>query len=549
MAKRTDSPRSTPGSSPWPRLVPVLAVLLGAILLIQAWVAEDAFITFRVVDHAIRGYGLRWNVDERVQVFTHPLWLLLHLPVRLLTANLFLATMLTGVALTLLAVRLAVTRGARSPGVAVLALAALILSKSFVEFATSGLETSLAYALMAALIAELLGPGRPAAAPHALRSGLLIALVGLNRLDHLLLFLPAVVVLLLRAPDPAWRRRFLAGFLPLAAWELFALWYYGFAFPNTAYAKLGGGYGRMTYVTQGMYYLVDLLRRDPATAVLLFGGIALPFAGRRTGFGSASTLVTALASGLALYTLYVIGVGGDFMSGRLWSVPFFAAVCLLSFRLPAAPSDSVLHRALLFLVALRALGFVLEPPLQVEGTRRERLWASIKDERLSYARGHTFYNMDREPRFRFQVLDSETYPPMAVYWYAVGLPPYVSGPHVIVVDGLALADPLLARLPALAGRPFHIGHIKRHVPLGYLEARAAGSLAGLSGPLREYCEKLRLVTSAPLTAPGRLGTIVSFNLGRYDHLLRAYLATNPPADTMQAGVSVEAPRMRAYRKP
>ena len=42
-----------------------------------AWVAEDAFITFRSVDNMLAGYGPVWNIGERVQVYTHPLWYIL----------------------------------------------------------------------------------------------------------------------------------------------------------------------------------------------------------------------------------------------------------------------------------------------------------------------------------------------------------------------------------------------------------------------------------------------------------------------------------------
>src|SRR6187402_2076752 len=57
-----------------------------------AWVAEDAYITFRVVDNFTHGYGLRWNVAERVQVYTHPLWLLLHCVFALFIDNIYRLT-------------------------------------------------------------------------------------------------------------------------------------------------------------------------------------------------------------------------------------------------------------------------------------------------------------------------------------------------------------------------------------------------------------------------------------------------------------------------
>ena len=57
----------------------VLAVLL-ALILAPAWVCDDAFITMRTVDNAVNGFGLRWNVAERVQTYTHPLWMMSLVP-------------------------------------------------------------------------------------------------------------------------------------------------------------------------------------------------------------------------------------------------------------------------------------------------------------------------------------------------------------------------------------------------------------------------------------------------------------------------------------
>ena len=45
------------------------------IVLRSAWLSDDAYITFRTVDNFINGYGLRWNIVERVQSYTNPLWM------------------------------------------------------------------------------------------------------------------------------------------------------------------------------------------------------------------------------------------------------------------------------------------------------------------------------------------------------------------------------------------------------------------------------------------------------------------------------------------
>ena len=50
--------------------------LAALVMLRSAWVSDDALITFRTLDQFTSGNGLRWNLVERVQTYTHPLWLL-----------------------------------------------------------------------------------------------------------------------------------------------------------------------------------------------------------------------------------------------------------------------------------------------------------------------------------------------------------------------------------------------------------------------------------------------------------------------------------------
>ena len=129
-------------------------VLLGAgaavlgVVIAQGWVSDDAFITFRVIDNFVHGHGLRWNVDERVEVYTHPLWMGLLVPFHALWGNLFftsiaVSVVCTGVAL-LLAVRAFPASLVATLGVLLLPLA---LSRAATQFATSGLENALSYLL------------------------------------------------------------------------------------------------------------------------------------------------------------------------------------------------------------------------------------------------------------------------------------------------------------------------------------------------------------------------------------------------------------------
>ncbi len=102
----------------------------------------------------------------------------------------------------------------------------------------------------------------------------------------------------------------------------------------------------------------------------------------------------------------------------------------------------------------------------------------------------------------------------------VGVFGYFAGPRVFIIDYYALADPLLAHLPALAR--WRVGHFVRRVPEGY-EASALGDRNTISDPgVAAYYDKLRMITRGPLLNRARLGSLVALNLGRYEPLLKDY---------------------------
>jgi arabinofuranosyltransferase len=61
-----------------PRPVAALLLLVFlAVLLRTAWISDDGLISLRTVMNVTHGNGLTFNIGERVQTFTHPLWLAL----------------------------------------------------------------------------------------------------------------------------------------------------------------------------------------------------------------------------------------------------------------------------------------------------------------------------------------------------------------------------------------------------------------------------------------------------------------------------------------
>ncbi|MGD8376572.1 MAG: hypothetical protein PVF68_10575, partial [Acidobacteriota bacterium] len=226
------------------------------------------------MNNLLAGWGPVYNVGERVQAYTHPLWLALLAILRPATGELYYTTLVLSAILTLLTVHV-LFRIAPVPG-ALAGSAILLGSKAFIDYSTSGLENPLSHLLLAIFLWRLFreeGDPLPALAGIA-------ALATLCRPDLLLLCLPP---LLLLGRGPSWprARRAALAISPLLAWLVFSLVYYGAPAPNTAYAKLGAGIPRLELLAQGVHYLGNSLRTDPLTLLAILAGTAAAGARRR----------------------------------------------------------------------------------------------------------------------------------------------------------------------------------------------------------------------------------------------------------------------------
>ena len=134
----------------------------------------------------------------------------------------------------------------------------------------------------------------------------------LSRMDNILLFAPVLVAMGWRLPK---RKAIIAGLLglsPIIAWCIFSLFYYGFVWPNTAYAKLGHGVPEIEVIRQGFYYFIDSINIDPLTLLVVGVGLVLPFFLWDRKFMPVSI-------GILSYLSYIVWIGGDFMSGRFFT--------------------------------------------------------------------------------------------------------------------------------------------------------------------------------------------------------------------------------------
>jgi arabinofuranosyltransferase len=515
-----------------------LLILYVAMLFRTAWLNDDAYIAFRTVDNFVSGHGLTWNATERVQSFTCPLWVGLMSVAYLVTGDVYYTSIALQVVLSVLALVVLSRTLAITPLHAIAGTAVLLLSKAFIDFSTSGLENPLTHLIVVLFLVVFFKVG--STRRSLLLASLLFSLALLTRLDIVLLLAPAMVVLVLehfgsRANRPAWRRDVIAilvGLVPLILWESFSIVYYGFPFPNTAYAKLGTGIDPREYMAQGIYYLFNSIGLDPITLVMTSVGIALASMSR-------NAKKTAVALGAGLTILYVVRIGGDFMSGRFLTAPLLASVVLVvRTRTDSARWYAASMASLAFVLALAA-SF---PTLSNEYTRLNPSVVDLKG--VADHRRQSFKStgllgssrsgrrpehewVERGERFRrdgARVVEAG----------GTGFTGFYAGPDVYIVDMWSLSDPLRARLPweqPPGEKTWRIGHIYREMPAGYRESLEAGRNLLDDDELAEYYDKLLVITRGRIASLDRIVVIIRMNLGCYNHLLESYNAR------MHAGTS------------
>jgi arabinofuranosyltransferase len=506
---RVIAPAAMPASS---RLLLLAAVaVLAATVLGNAWVAEDAYITFRSIEQLWAGHGPRWNPHERVQAFTHPLWYLVLAAGRGVSRDLYIVALAGSFAATAAVAWLAI-RLSRNALVGAAALVALASSRAVIDYSTSGLENALAAALMAASVGVVTrrDSSAPGVATHVLPLATLAGLLACTRHDLMLLVAPSLAVAAWRSSrDVGWRAvagRLLLGCSPILVWTAFSVVYYGFPFPNTAYAKLQTGLTATELARQGREYVIDLVVRDPAGAVLLVAGTASALARRHTFW---------LGVGLLTYVAYAVGIGGDFMSGRFFMVPIVASVILLA---AAATRARLTLGAALGLATLSLLQPTAPIRVALTGVVPAEPWRSgIADEKAFYfpfTSARAWWRRDRTRPFPdhastatgVALASSADRVTVAIN---IGFAGYVAPLNLPIIDVLALSDPLLARRPA--GRPSRVGHYWRLPPEGYVESVRTGTNRLTDARLRPYYDDLRLVTDGPLFTRARWRAIVRLN--------------------------------------
>jgi arabinofuranosyltransferase len=347
----------------------------------------------------------------------------------------------------------------------------------------------------------------------SLALAIITAALFLARPDAIVLVAPSLIIYLWNQRHHA--RQYLPlvllGILPAVTWILFSLFYYGAPVPNTALAKVQTGQTLYQNAAHALHYYAWTVQSDLITALLINVGILFAVIGRLPR-------IKPLGFGLLLWIVYLAYVGADYMGGRFFSGAVLVATAITALHLNYMPHKvAVWSIALILFAASPMLGFTVFSPASYE----ERAFSTggVADERGYYYQSLGLLPSLQRGTWRshpwVQEGDSlRTFPG----WYSrcnIGMAAYAAGPSVRWVDPLALAEPLLARLPARSNS--RVGHYERAIPEGYLDTLLYENNAVRDAKLLALSQDVSRAVRSPLWNPERFAAIWRLNTGYHAH--------------------------------
>jgi arabinofuranosyltransferase len=530
-------------------VVPLVLVFV-LIVFISAWLCDDSFITFRTIKNFVNGHGLTWNISERVQTYTHPLWMFIISGFYFITREVYFTSITFSILISAATVFLLLYKLSDSLFNSILASLILIFSKAFIDYSTSGLENPLTHLLIVIFFIVFFSKD------NGNKKLFLLSCIAsfsiLNRMDTILLLLPALVVTYFKGNKLRGLLAVTMGFFPFIVWEIFSLFYYGFPFPNTAYAKLNTGVDQIELIQQGFQYFVFSIYLDPITPIIIILGVSIAFLMKNRN-------LLTISVGIIVYLVYILNIGGDFMGGRFFSAPLICAVIIIS------KTNFSFHEKLMFqitiLLGIVILGFLSPRPTVLTtsnyglgpkivkafrfGPDLVNIYRGIVDERIWYYNNTGLLNNILEQqigdhlwvRYALQLNEDNN---QVIVKDVIGLIGYYADENIHFIDPLAITEPLLSKSPSTEywrynwrtkeyrsydSKKWRIGHFARKIPDGYIETITIGENKIQNRSLSKYYDKLSFVIKGDLFDLNRIAEIWNLNFGKYNYLLNAYNKT------------------------
>jgi hypothetical protein len=401
---------------------------------------DDAFITFRYAQNLVDGLGPVYNAGERVEGYSSPIWMWGSATAIALGLDPVVASKWAGL-LAAGALAVAVYLALRASGVrgwgAGLATGAVGGSFVLQLWSTSGMETAAYAALFFAGLAVAAGIGTTVRG--ALWASAFLAAASLTRPEGLM-FWGLGFALYLRAHRKQ-PRRVLAYALPglvIASYFAFRFAYYGLPFPNTYYAKTGGG---LRMWAQGLDGLGDFLSETPIAILMSAALVGLVVGLSKRETRRAAALIGAAA---LIHLAWVVSVGDDGLSEYRFYVPIVGPVAFLIGLLFRGAGAAPLRRAApadRMLAGIGALTIFIAVPLSVSHFHSDSI-PGLRGGMLQYLEGNI--KLGRH-------LAATRGPNTLIAVPSAGAIPFYS--RLPTIDMYGLNDPQIARVPFPKGAP------------------------------------------------------------------------------------------------
>jgi hypothetical protein len=415
----------------WPE--GLLIIIFLALAIYNAFLCDDAFITFRFADNLASGNGPVYNPGERVEGYTNFLWMLLMAIVIKMGGAPQLWSRILSIGFSLGTILLFLKSGNKQnkPPLGELVFAAcLIFSAPFSAWSTGGLETGAYTFFLFGGIVTFISAYQANSHKKLLFASLMFTLAALTRPEGVLVFVLAFGYLAVAALS----RKVSFGqiilfLLPFAIlYGIYFVWrleYYGKLFPNTFYIKEPGP----ILIKLGFQYCWRFLVNCPIwLPVALAAYVWVKSRSPKLGRGYSFIILLFL-----IYSTYVIYAGGDFMDLSRFLMPMLPPLFLLLGRLYNSGADNTHGRTTMILSAIMVAGFAFF-----------NIQTCIKTREISYE-----YDVDSMGALRRFVsewtsvghlISEYSLPTDTIAVTAAGIIPYYSKLYTIDMYGLEAVD-------------------------------------------------------------------------------------------------------------
>ena len=505
-------------------------VIFSVIIIAQSWIADDSYHAFVMTKNFMNGYGLVYNIGERVNAATCPLMLLLVTALSCLTRHIELTAIAIGVVNSMISFGL-IIRHIKSKSLMILATLICCLSYGFIAYTTSGLETSLIYLIQILYFDYVINHKGKYSFKQLCYIALLCSLSLLTRFDTCFLMFFPTAYIFLRKKECSICKMLLAGFLglqPFFAWLVFSVIYYGYPFPNTYYVKVRIDLPLVDYLAKGFNYFKVNLLCDPVTLIIILIALGVIIC-------KGDSLRRMTAVGMIMKLVYILRIGGDFMLGRHLAGLFIVSVYLI---FDYAESSKLYDKKKLAIVG----GII--PVIFIAGLMISPLvlypFNEIADERaiyIPYTSLHTIIKSEITKenyplkKYSHIIKDVEERIEMGykgdILYFAPGILVYNYGDRIRMTDQAALADPLLPYTGvdwersydvSLGQDKWRIGHLQRAIPDGYRESLHQNANLITDPETRELYDKILLVIRGEVFTRERFIAIWELNT-KYSHFV------------------------------